>query len=156
MADKAFPITEQTAGTLDNVDASTLTVGANTVMRQRINISDPTTAAAHAAVENANPGATDYGLVTRPIKQRGTKTTSNTAISVTTAATSIIAANTARKGLIITNNGTVPVYLGIAGVTTANGIPLPAGASLTDDVTTDAWYGIVASGTADVRVVEIS
>ena len=49
------------------VDTSELTVNSQTVERQRINIADPTGAAALAAVENAAPGISDYGLITRPV-----------------------------------------------------------------------------------------
>jgi hypothetical protein len=55
-----------TDGTGKKVDTSEITVGANTVERQRINISDPTAAAGLAAVSNAQPGASDYGLTVRP------------------------------------------------------------------------------------------
>lgn len=55
-----------TDGTGKKVDTSEITVGANTVERQRINISDPTAAAGLAAVANAQPGASDYGLTVRP------------------------------------------------------------------------------------------
>lgn len=63
MADQFAQIA--TAGTGLKIDTSELTVNANTVERQRINISDPTTAAAHTAVMNAETAGTEYGVVTR-------------------------------------------------------------------------------------------
>src|SRR5690348_3684526 len=80
-----------------------------------------------------------------------------TSVSVGTAATLILAANANRYSANIVNNGSQTVYLGKDNtVTTANGFPLAAGEELEDRETTDAWYGIVASGTADVRPVEVS
>jgi len=54
-----------TDGSGKKVDQSEVVVGANTTYRQRVNISDPETVAAHAKVTNAAPGASDYGLVVR-------------------------------------------------------------------------------------------
>lgn len=51
------------------VDTSELTVGTNTVERQRIVISDDATAAALAAVKNSTPGTSDYGVVVRTAGQ---------------------------------------------------------------------------------------
>lgn len=47
------------------VDTSELTVGGNTVNRQRLVVADDSTAAALGKVTNANSGSTDYGLVVR-------------------------------------------------------------------------------------------
>ena len=62
-------------------------------------------------------------------------------VSVGVSATQIIAANAARKGVLIFNAGSVTVYIGAAGVTTATGHILPAGASLSLP-TVSAIYGI--------------
>lgn len=94
----------------------------------------------------------DGALWVRPTQ--GTKTF--TAPAPTTTAGSIVAAST-RKQASIFNNGSVTVYLGKDNtVTAANGYPLPAGASLDDDKTTDAWWGITASGAGDLRVLVIA
>ncbi|MHB8409828.1 MAG: hypothetical protein ACYDHY_17375 [Acidiferrobacterales bacterium] len=78
-------------------------------------------------------------------------------VSVTTAATLILAANGSRVVANIANVSTQTVYLGRDNtVTTANGWPLGAGSNMEDRETTDAWYGIVAVGTADVRPLEAS
>jgi hypothetical protein len=77
-------------------------------------------------------------------------------VAVASSATSIIAA-TSRRMVILSNNGGVTVYLGsTSAVTTTNGIALAAGAVFIDDVTGDAWYGIVASGTCNVGVTSAS
>lgn len=82
------------------------------------------------------------------------------AVVVTTAATLILAANANRKAALIANNnpsGGQTLYLGRDNtVTAANGLPLAAGAVLGDVSSSDAWWGIVGSGTADARVLEVS
>jgi hypothetical protein len=80
-------------------------------------------------------------------------------ISVADSATLIVAANSARKGLLIVNAATSTVYLGPdANITTANGIPLLQNGSFNnaglDAAFRGSVYGIVASGTADVRYWE--
>lgn len=75
-------------------------------------------------------------------------------VSVGTAATLIAAAQEGRDEVTIQQLGTTPVYLGPAGVTTANGFPLPGvvGASVTIPVTT-AIYGVVQAGSQTVAVL---
>jgi hypothetical protein len=63
MADSLVQVLPDSTG--KKVDTSSLTVGANTVERQRMNMADPTTAAAIAAVMNSLPAGTEYGLVVR-------------------------------------------------------------------------------------------
>ena len=81
-------------------------------------------------------------------------------VTVTTSATLIIASNTNRKSLLIGNTSAGTVYLGdTTSVTTANGFPLPQNAQLSEDsggtrMYMGAVYGIVASGTSDVRYWE--
>jgi len=83
-----------------------------------------------------------------------TKTMS--AAAPTNSAASVLAANTDRKTAVIFNNGSVTVYLGKDGtVSTANGLPLAPGSTLEDTDTQDAWFGITASGTGDLRIVEV-
>lgn len=84
----------------------------------------------------------------------GSKTFSDPA--PTTSAASIVAANPDRLSLMIHNAGAVVVYLGPSGVTTSSGVPLGVGATLTDTTSVDAWYAITASGTGDLRIIEVS
>jgi hypothetical protein len=80
-----------------------------------------------------------------------------TAVAPGTSGTLLLAANTNRIEATLTNNGNQTVYRGTnPGVTVNTGVPLPAGASFLDDRTTGPWYGVVASGTGDVRVEEVS
>ena len=73
------------------------------------------------------------------------------AVSVTAAATLIIASTATRTGLIIQNNSAQDVYIGGDVVTTVNGIKLEPGDIYENQDWTGAVYGRVAAGTADVR-----
>lgn len=78
-------------------------------------------------------------------------------VQPTTAATLIVSANPGRTSLTLRNAGSVTVYLGRdAAVTTATGYPLEAGEVLEDTDSIDAYYGIAASGTGDIRSIEVS
>lgn len=63
MADAIVQVAPDSTGKM--VDNSSLTVGANTVYRQRLNIADPTTAAGLAVVINTTPTGSEYGLAVR-------------------------------------------------------------------------------------------
>lgn len=83
-----------------------------------------------------------------------------TAVSVGTTPTRLDSATetdtTGGSTVILFNNGAAAVFIGDASVTTASGISI-AVAALSPEIHLDngeALYGIVASGTADVRVLE--
>ena len=81
------------------------------------------------------------------------------AVSVGTAATLIKAANTSRISIQITNLDLTTLYFGFdASVTTANGFPLDQFDTISftgSDLYRGAVYGIVGSGTIDVRWFEL-
>lgn len=84
------------------------------------------------------------------------------AVSVTTTATRLDSLtdgddSVSGQSFAFYNNGAVTIYIGGAGVTTAQGAPVAAaswspGADLNAG---DAVYGIVASGTCEARVWEV-
>lgn len=79
------------------------------------------------------------------------------AVSVGVAATALCAASATRKGVRFYNGGTVTVYLGGAGVTTAVGMPLPAGSTwFESEAAGAAWYAISGTAAQAVRVMEVS
>lgn len=81
----------------------------------------------------------------------------HSAVSVANTATQLLRLNQSKAGWIIANNGSVTVFIGGSGVTTANGLPLAAGEKMSSDGGTEFEgdvYGIVASGTCDTRVLE--
>lgn len=82
------------------------------------------------------------------------------AVTITSTATLILPANTARRGCLVVNNGSVAVYFGFdASVTASTGMPLAAsGGVLMDSGDNDSFrtaiWGITASSTSDVRYSE--
>ena len=88
---------------------------------------------------------------------KGTPTASR--VQPTNTSGTALAANTGRIAALFQNVGTVDVYLYPGGsATTTNGIVLPASTSVSfeDRLTTAAWHAITASGTGDLRIVEVA
>lgn len=79
------------------------------------------------------------------------------AVSVGVAATLLVAANSARKGLRLTNAGSAVVYLGGAGVTVAGGaISIAAGQTwLENEAAPAAWYGISGTAAQSIKIQEL-
>jgi hypothetical protein len=80
--------------------------------------------------------------------------TAQVTVATTAGGTLISAARPGGDTVTIQNLGTTAVYVGVSGVTTSTGFPIPgvAGASLTLPANV-AIYGIVASGTQAVAVL---
>ena len=68
--------------------------------------------------------------------------------SVGNSATAISASNTSRKKVIVTNEGTVTMYLGGSGVTTSDGLPLLSGDSFQTSDYVGTVFGVVAGTTS--------
>lgn len=81
-----------------------------------------------------------------------------TSVVVNTANTVVLAGNTNRSKLILSNNGTNPVYFTLDGsnATVTNGIVLAAGATFIDDlrVTPKAINAIATTASSTLAVVE--
>jgi len=81
-------------------------------------------------------------------------------VTVTTAATEIVAANEQRRNLTIVNTSlSAIVYIGPdSTITTSNAIPLYQNQTRDQDKIPEGWlgpvFGIVGAGTADVRFWE--
>lgn len=80
-------------------------------------------------------------------------------VTVTTSATLIVAANTQRRNLTVVNDGSSTIYIGPdSSITTANAIPLYGRQGRNQDKIEEGYqgpvYGIIGSGTADVRYWE--
>jgi len=80
-------------------------------------------------------------------------TLNHASVDISTSAEVIKAANSSRKSILIYNNGSAVIYIGLSGVTTGTGWKLNSGDSLflynQEDI-----YGITSSGTADIRYLE--
>ncbi len=92
------------------------------------------------------------------VKETGVGNIAVNQVSVTTTAggTTIAAARSTRRGILVINHGTTAVYLGPSGVTTSNGLLLAGivGAFISIP-TTVAILGIVGSGTQTVSYIEV-
>jgi hypothetical protein len=128
------------------------------------NVIASTSNALNVNVNNANANGAAAPASSSPVTDAnqpvGTAAFATTQVSVTSSATSILSARTGVSGTgrvsaTITNTTTTAVYIGGSGVTTATGTLLPGivGASITIN-TTAAIYGIVASTSATVTVIE--
>lgn len=106
----------------------------------------------------ANGMAVDVTRVQGNVAARASKAAAaplSSAVSVTTSATLLPAsALTNRTSLCVYNNGSATLFVGTSGVTTSTGFPVPAGGAFCDDVGSQPYYGIVASGTVEARVLE--
>jgi hypothetical protein len=82
------------------------------------------------------------------------------AVSVTTSPTALrVGAGDAtnRRSLLIQNRGTQPIFVGGATVSTLTGIEIEIGTSMNVPLgEAQTLYGVAASGTHDVRVMEVS
>lgn len=81
-----------------------------------------------------------------------------TARTVTTSATALPAsALDGRRQILIQNLGSKEMFIGDSGVTTSSGLRVAAGATVTLELGSDvALYGIVATGSNNVRVLELA
>jgi len=76
------------------------------------------------------------------------------AVSISTSPTRIVEEDHERVSLLLyINSGTV--YLGNSSVSTSNAIPFAAGTYIDMGMHKGEVYGIVASGTGEVRVLEL-
>lgn len=81
------------------------------------------------------------------------------AVTITTSATLIVAANTKRRNLTIVSNSSSTAHIGPDdSITTSNAIPLYGRSTRDQDRIPEGWqgpvYGIVGSGTVEVRYWE--
>lgn len=153
MADSFIPRKNPTS-TDQKIDTQQVTHGGNDVQRERVLLVDGASAdPIEAGVSGSDGGANNALNVTRvPCASD----LSQSAVSVATTQTLLAAANGSRRELRVANVGSATVYYGKTGVTTATGQPIAPGQTLFEDTYNGALYGIVASGTVAVRVMEVT
>lgn len=89
----------------------------------------------------------------QPLTPKAQTAVAAAAVSVTTSATSISAGGSSTQLRIIYNNSLLNVYIGFTNaVTTSTGFVLAPGETYVEDVYGGAIFGIVAAGSANVRV----
>lgn len=158
MADQILPLNAGSGGL--NIDVEELTVGGNTVERQRGQIAG-SAAAEIARVINTAPGGTEYGLVTRPTITEPTATGAlgalNNAVTLTTNGLSAVGMQLASG----TFKGTLVPEVSFDGGTTwvASYFVDPATANVTSSFVTSATNNaattrsiILPGGAGQVRV----
>lgn len=139
------------------IDTEQVTVASEVVHRQRVQITG-VAAAEKMGVANAHPADGDYGAVVRPIPRSSTAGTPS-GVTVSTSAVSIKSSNTARRAIVITNNGVGNLYLGhTSGVTSSGsnmGLLIPPGGAYTDSgdgIYTGDIYGIYSQTSSSQNV----
>lgn len=119
MADSYVPF--QIPGTVDGkLDTESLTVGANTVLRERVQVTGKTATAIMTVKEytNANPASVVLvdtngdPYVASGASASPASTATRSAVADSATAVSLIAANGGRKGLVITNDSSARLFVG--------------------------------------------
>lgn len=97
--------------------------------------------------------ADDDGLRVKTAKGSGVTSKA----TATSTSSTLLAANASRLAFAVKNYGAEVVFITLDGTdATTDDWPLGVGESYADDVTTSAITGITASGSVDVRVIEVS
>lgn len=104
-----------------------------------------------AVTYNAN--GTALPANSSPVVTASPVTIANGQVAPTAVAATLLAARALRRQVTFKNIGAVTVYIGVATVTTANGLPLDPGESITLQ-STALVQAITASGTGNVAYVE--
>lgn len=129
------------------VDNESLTVGTNTVYRQRVEVAGAA-AAEIARVENAQPAAGDYGLVVRNIPT-GTQAVNNTQVSGTAVDVNTGVATAGTQRVVLATPSTVLAgYQSFTATTAATTlVTIPAGKTWTGTVAVSAACAETAAAT---------
>lgn len=90
--------------------------------------------------------------VINPISATLTPTSTTVGVTATLLPATALAG---RRSVVVHNSGSVTVFLGPSSVTTANGLPIAPNEKISLDINASVLlYGIVSSGSADVRTLE--
>ena len=97
--------------------------------------------------------AVDSALIYALVFRAGIK---SQAVSVTDTATKLPSVPLSKRmSVIVFNNGSVPVYIGLSDVSVSTGFPIYPRSSIHLSMEEELdIYGIVSTGSADVRVLE--
>jgi len=156
----AFPATGTAAGFSDGTNmrpgyAIDLDTSGGTIWGQGVQLVGQSFGAPQAvSVDTVPVNGFVGGLAVRQVPKTATNPLATSVSCTGTAAALPTSALAYRTSLCVTNNGSNVIYLGPAGVSTANGFPLPVGGYYCDDLATQVLYCISAGGTENVRVLE--
>lgn len=119
MSDEILKVREPVTGTR-KLDVEELIVGANTVLRERLQLTGALAAQINAIL-NVDPSDTDYGLVVRVISRKSSTISAASRFTIQTSpAVQILAANANRRRSIIQNVGITIIYLSLGTVLPSN------------------------------------
>lgn len=135
------------------IDTEVVTVGANSVHRQRIQITGVADVAV-AALSNTTPTSAEYGLITRPVPMFAGSLAGQ--VDVSSHASLPTAAGRRFRIRSMTSNSDF-VYIGGNGVTSTNGYQMDVGDQVTMEVSNlNVVFAIAASGTQRIAyLVEV-
>ena len=148
------------------IDTTELTVGSNTVERQRLQVAG-VAAAQLADVLTANPTpGTNYGLVVIPMNVAASSGIAPSQATVTSTASAVFSSTSTVQSVIVQNQSTVPVTVGLTSAVTAGtaGLVLAAcqtasdgtGGSITFTNFNGSIYAVIVTGSATVGVQALS
>ena len=110
-----------------------------------------------SSVTTAEGQASDRYFVSEELRRARHGAATPSQYNATTTAGLLLAANPGRISAQIANNGANTLFIGsTAALAKASGIPVPSGQKFEDDFGVSDWYGATSTGTADVRILEIS
>lgn len=132
-------------GTVSTIDALLAALATLESGRNPVNLISGQTAVA------AGAGADGVTVLRQTPSDSGTIATSQ--VAPTSSAATLIAARTGRRRVTFLNYGAVAVTVGPATVTTANGITIDPGASLTAN-SAALFQAITAAGTGAIHILE--
>ncbi|MFW6031175.1 MAG: hypothetical protein ACOC9T_01170, partial [Myxococcota bacterium] len=101
---------------------------------------------------NPTPAVANAALIPSPVAPVLSHRMRHAQVTVEDTTTLILAAN-GRATFVVANEGDDEVFIGDSEVSVSNGFPIPAGDAMRLDLEGELW-GVVASGTVDVRIIE--
>lgn len=119
-----------------------------------LQIKDATPATVYVKATGAGTGGDPHVPHHNVDKQPGAASMANGQVALSTTAATLVAARATRRRVIIRNtHASINIYVGIATVTSSNGMLIPPGAELTLE-TTALVQGIAASGSPVASYIE--
>jgi len=150
MADSFLGRTEPTTPD-SKIDTQEVVVGANTVQRERVLISDSVSDSPISVGVEGSSGGSNNAMKVVLSPQAGSANVAK--VTMTTTSAVIVGLNANRKSVILKNVGTQTVYVGTS-LATLNHFMLDAGESLTLENYTGQLAGITSTGTSEIRYFE--
>lgn len=137
------------------IDQESLSVGAHTVHRQRINLSDPVTADGHARVKNVPPASSDYGVTMREAPAG----LQEAVININTATDHDLVAGVSGQvikiwKLFFRANGDLTVTIKDGATALTGAMDFAQGGSFTLPKDTDPWFTLAANSPFRLTVAQ--